>query len=148
MVFLGAIHARHMLCHVLGEHAPKTEPEFLQNLVDVFWACFSGLGIGAALGAGTALLMHRLSTRGTYSEFTEDFLGLGLIALSYGLSLLLLGYGFLAVFAAGFMFHRSEMRFGTFAAFWIRKQVTDFIDQNRRSVRTRLVVACRQRQLG
>ncbi|MCX4247907.1 TetR/AcrR family transcriptional regulator [Paraliomyxa miuraensis] len=38
MAFLGAIHARHMLCHMLREHAPKTEPEFLQNLVDVFWA--------------------------------------------------------------------------------------------------------------
>lgn len=38
MAFLGAIQARHMLCHVLGEHAPKTEPDFLQNLVDVFWA--------------------------------------------------------------------------------------------------------------
>lgn len=37
MAFLGAIHARHMLCHMLGDHAPQTEPEFLQNLVDVFW---------------------------------------------------------------------------------------------------------------
>lgn len=37
MAMLGAIHARHMLRHVLGEHAPQTEPEFLQNLVDVFW---------------------------------------------------------------------------------------------------------------
>lgn len=37
MAFLGAIHARHMLCHVLREHAPQTEPEFLTNLVDVFW---------------------------------------------------------------------------------------------------------------
>ncbi len=37
MAFLGAIHARHMLCHMLGEHAPKTEPEFLTNLVEVFW---------------------------------------------------------------------------------------------------------------
>ncbi len=38
MAFLGAIHARHMLCHTLGEHAPRTEPEFLSNLVEVFWA--------------------------------------------------------------------------------------------------------------
>lgn len=37
MAFLGAIHARHMLRHVLGEHAPRTEPEFLDNLVRVFW---------------------------------------------------------------------------------------------------------------
>lgn len=38
MAFLGAIHARHMLHHVLGEHTPQTEPGFLDNLVDVFWA--------------------------------------------------------------------------------------------------------------
>lgn len=84
-------------------------------LVDVLWACFCGLAVGGALGVGTAWVTRRLTARGIYSEFTEDFLGLGLIALSYGLSLLLLGYGFLAVFAAGFMFHRSEMRFGTFS---------------------------------
>ena len=84
-------------------------------LIDLLWACFCGLGVGGALGAGTAWLTRRLAARGIYSEFTEDFLGLGLIALSYGLSLLLLGYGFLAVFAAGFMLHRSEMRFGMFS---------------------------------
>lgn len=38
MTFLGTIHARHMLGHVLGEHAPQTEPEFLSNLVDLIWA--------------------------------------------------------------------------------------------------------------
>jgi len=37
MMFLGALHARHMLGHVLGTHAPKLEPDFLQNLVDVLW---------------------------------------------------------------------------------------------------------------
>jgi AcrR family transcriptional regulator len=37
MAFLGALHARHMLGHVLGPHAPKLEPEFLRNLVDVLW---------------------------------------------------------------------------------------------------------------
>jgi hypothetical protein len=38
MAFLGALHARHMLGHVLGDHAPQIEPQFLENLVDVFWA--------------------------------------------------------------------------------------------------------------
>lgn len=42
MAFLGAIHARHMLRHVLGEHSPRTEPEFLHNLVDVFWSGIAG----------------------------------------------------------------------------------------------------------
>lgn len=38
MAFLGALHARHMLGHMLGSHAPQIEPEFLQNLVDVLWS--------------------------------------------------------------------------------------------------------------
>lgn len=83
-------------------------------LIDVLWACFCGLAVGAGLGAGTGWVISRLAARGIYSEFTEDFLGLGLIAFSYGLSILLLGYGFLAVFAAGFMLRRAEMRFGMF----------------------------------
>ena len=95
--------------HDVGEHFTRWW------LIDVLWACFCGLGVGGALGAGTAWVTRRLAARGIYSEFTEDFLGLGLIALSYGLSLILLGYGFLAVFAAGFMLHRAEMRYGMFS---------------------------------
>ncbi|MEX0709538.1 MAG: cation:proton antiporter [Woeseia sp.] len=95
--------------HDVGDHFSRWW------LVDVLWASASGVGVGAALGAGTAWVTRRLVARGIYSEFTEDFLGLGLIALSYGLSILLLGYGFLAVFAAGFVFHRTEMRFGVIA---------------------------------
>lgn len=94
--------------HDVGEHFSRWW------LVDVLWASVCGLGVGGALGAGTAWVARRLAARGIYSDFTEDFLGLGLISLSYGLSILLLGYGFLAVFAAGFMFHRAEMRYGTF----------------------------------
>lgn len=79
-------------------------------LVDVIWATTCGLGVGGALGAGTAWVIYKLAERGWESDFVDDFLGLGLIATSYGLSLLLLGYGFLAVFAAAFMLHRVEVR--------------------------------------
>jgi AcrR family transcriptional regulator len=37
MTFLGALHARHMLGHVLGPLAPTLEPDFLQNLVALLW---------------------------------------------------------------------------------------------------------------
>lgn len=77
-------------------------------LIDVLWACASGVGVGAALGMATAWGMRRLSQQGFKSEIMDNFAGLGLIAFSYGLSLLLLGYGFLAVFSAGFMLHRTE----------------------------------------
>ncbi len=79
-------------------------------LVDVFWACASGVALGGAAGIATAFAIHRLAKRGLTSEFMENFAALGLIAFSYGLTLLLSGYGFLAVFAAAFMLHRTEAR--------------------------------------
>jgi NhaP-type Na+/H+ or K+/H+ antiporter len=96
--------------HDLGEHYGR----WLS--VDVLWASVCGLGVGGALGAATAWGIHKLGKRGIHSEFMEDFLGLGLIAVAYGLTLLMLGYGFLAVFVAGFMLHRTEFRLGATAA--------------------------------
>ncbi len=81
-------------------------------VIDVLWACSSGVAVGGLLGAGTAWFMRRLARYGVQSEFTEDFLGLGLIALSNGVSLLVGGYGFLAVFAAGYMLRRAELHWG------------------------------------
>lgn len=77
-------------------------------MIDVLWACAGGLMIGGALGAATAWIVNHLRKLGIHSEYMEDFLGLGLIALSYGAALLLHTYGFLAVFAAGFLLHRVE----------------------------------------
>jgi len=78
--------------------------------IDVVWATLSGFAVGGALGAAAGWIAHRLSASGFSNEFTEDLLGLGVIATAYGISLLVLGYGFLAVFAAGFMLHRIETR--------------------------------------
>jgi NhaP-type Na+/H+ or K+/H+ antiporter len=78
-------------------------------LIDVVWACACGIGVGGALGFATAWATQRLGKRGLTSEFMHNFAALGLIAFSYGLSHLLLGYGFLAVFAAAFMLHRTEV---------------------------------------
>ncbi|HEX5788317.1 MAG TPA: cation:proton antiporter [Woeseiaceae bacterium] len=77
-------------------------------LVDVAWACSAGIAVGGALGMATAWVMHRLAERGKKNRHMENFAGLGLIAFAYGLSLLIESYGFLAVFAAGFMLHRGE----------------------------------------
>jgi NhaP-type Na+/H+ or K+/H+ antiporter len=53
-----------------------------------------------------------LYLRATHREAVglDDFLALGLIALAYGTALLLGGYGFLAVFAAGLALRRIELR--------------------------------------
>lgn len=74
--------------------------------IDVVWAVVAGLGIGAMLGTLIGRLVVYL--RQTHHEAVglDNFLALGLIGLSYGLALLAMGYGFLAVFAAGVALRR------------------------------------------
>jgi len=69
--------------------------------VDVVWAIFGGLLLGAALGKLIGKLVVYLRSRHKESIGLDEFLLLGLIALSYGISILCHAYGFLAVFAAG-----------------------------------------------
>src|SRR5215207_6138345 len=78
--------------------------------IDVVWAVAGGLAIGWLLGMLVGRLV--LYLRRTHKEAVglDDFLGLGLIALSYAAALLLHTYGFLAVFAAGLALRRIEMQ--------------------------------------
>src|ERR1019366_7972817 len=78
--------------------------------VDVLWAIAAGVGIGALLG--TAVGRFVLYLRRTHKEAVglDNFLALGLIGLAYGAAGLAHGYGFLAVFAAGFALRRVEQR--------------------------------------
>jgi NhaP-type Na+/H+ or K+/H+ antiporter len=77
--------------------------------VDVAWAILAGLGTGALCGALIGRLVVYLRRAHREAVGLDDFLTLGLIALSYGLALLLHAYGFLAVFAAGVALRRIEM---------------------------------------
>jgi sodium/hydrogen antiporter len=79
-------------------------------LVDGVWATASGLAIGTLLGGAVGKLV--LYLRRTYKEAVglDDFIAMGLIALSYGVALLAHGYGFLAVFAAGVALRHLERR--------------------------------------
>jgi NhaP-type Na+/H+ or K+/H+ antiporter len=70
--------------------------------VDVLWAVPSGLLVGALLGYATGRAILFLRVRHRTAIGLEEFLTMGLIALSYGLALLVKGYGFLAVFAAAY----------------------------------------------
>jgi sodium/hydrogen antiporter len=76
--------------------------------VDVAWAIVSGLAIGALLGTLVGRLVIYLRQTHREAVGLDDFLALGLIALSYGGALLAHGYGFLAVFAAGLAVRRIE----------------------------------------
>jgi NhaP-type Na+/H+ or K+/H+ antiporter len=77
-------------------------------LLDVLWAVGGGLAVGAALGTLMGRLVLHLRLRHQLALGYDDFLALGLIALAYGLALLMLTYGFLAVFAAGVALRRVE----------------------------------------
>ena len=78
--------------------------------VDLVWAAVAGLGVGWGLGTLVGLLVLYLRRVHKEAVGSDDFLALGLIALSYGAALLVKGYGFLAVFAAGLALRHIERR--------------------------------------
>jgi NhaP-type Na+/H+ or K+/H+ antiporter len=78
--------------------------------VDLVWAVVSGVGVGWVLGTAVGKLVLYLRREHREAVGTDDFLTLGLIALSYGGALLVKGYGFLAVFAAGLALRNIEQR--------------------------------------
>jgi NhaP-type Na+/H+ or K+/H+ antiporter len=76
--------------------------------VDLLWATFGGLAVGALLGSGIARVILYLRREHQEAMGRDEFLALGLIALSYGIAILVSAYGFLAVFAAGVALRRIE----------------------------------------
>jgi NhaP-type Na+/H+ or K+/H+ antiporter len=76
--------------------------------IDLLWSVSGGLVLGYAMGAlvGRAILYLRVRHREALGS--DEFIALGLIALTYGLALLCHTYGFLAVFAAGLALRRID----------------------------------------
>ncbi|MDN3522601.1 cation:proton antiporter [Halomonas ramblicola] len=78
--------------------------------MDVLWASGAGIGIGILAGVGVGWLVNRIRTRFVGTAFLESFLGLGLIAFAYGISLLVDAWGFLAVFSAAVALRHTELK--------------------------------------
>lgn len=76
--------------------------------VDVLWATIAGIAFGVACGHLLARMIWRLRERGTITHPMDDFLGLGLIGLVYGTSVLMNAGGFLAVFFAAVSLRQTE----------------------------------------
>lgn len=74
--------------------------------IDLLWASLGGSVIGWALGAATGRLVVHLRSRHGEAVGLDEFLGLGLVGMAYGLAQLSLASGFLAVFAAGLALRR------------------------------------------
>lgn len=75
-------------------------------LIDVAWKLLAGAGVGLALGRGLAVVVLRF---GRPNPVTDGFLALALTLFTYGVTELVHGYGFLAVFVAALAFRRHEM---------------------------------------
>jgi len=76
-------------------------------LYDVLWATAAGIATGVILGTVLARLSWRLR-RQLGHDLLDDFLGLGLIGVVYGVSELLHAWGFLAVFFAAVALRHTE----------------------------------------
>jgi len=78
-------------------------------LIDVIWATFGAIAIGALGGAALGKLSWMLRGKDPKHEVLDDFVGLGLIALVYGVCVLCQTWGFLAVFFAGVALRQTEL---------------------------------------
>jgi NhaP-type Na+/H+ or K+/H+ antiporter len=97
--------------------------------VDVLWAATVGPAVGALLGLAVGRLVLYLRREHKEAVGLDDFLAMGLIALSYGVAQLLHGYGFLAVFAAGVALRQLEQSQTSKAS--SREAATAHIDPDR-----------------
>lgn len=74
--------------------------------LDLLWATVGGAAVGGMIGALTGQLVVFLRARHHEAVGLDVFLGLGVVALAYGVAQLALASGFLAVFAAGLALQR------------------------------------------
>jgi NhaP-type Na+/H+ or K+/H+ antiporter len=76
--------------------------------VDVLWGTVGGLGLGFLVGTVLARIVRLLRRWRRDAVIFDEFLLLGVIALSYGVALAAHALGFLAVFAAGLALRRAD----------------------------------------
>lgn len=88
--------------HELGDYGSQW------FLIDVIWATSAGVAIGVLFGCLLGYLVWYVQKQGQEISILHDFLGLGLVATVYGLSLLVDAWGFLAVFAAAVALRQTE----------------------------------------
>jgi NhaP-type Na+/H+ or K+/H+ antiporter len=87
-----------------------TEGEWLGDwvLVDLIWRLAAGVAIGWISGRVLAFLTFRLPDRARLSRTGDGFVALGITCLSYGLTEVAHGYGFVGVFVAALTLRASE----------------------------------------
>ncbi|OEZ63608.1 sodium:proton antiporter [Duganella sp. HH105] len=78
-------------------------------LVDVLWGTAGAVLIGVVAGAGVARLGWKLRGSEPKHEIMDDLVGLGMIAVVYGIATLAKTSGFLAVFFAAVALRQTEL---------------------------------------
>lgn len=79
-------------------------------VVEVFWATVAGIAIGVVAGVALAYAGRKLRGQPPQRPLMNDFLGLGLIGVVYGVSVLVDAWGFLAVFFAAVALRQTELK--------------------------------------
>ena len=79
-------------------------------LFDMLWATLAAVAIGVLAGAALAHVAWKLRSESPEHKLMDDFLGLGLIGVVYGLSVVLGAWGFLAVFFAAVSLRQTELK--------------------------------------
>ena len=75
--------------------------------IDLVWAIASGIAMGIIVAKAVIWLDRFLQKRRSADNLMEDFVALSIILLTYSLTEVVNGYGFLAVFVAGLVVQRS-----------------------------------------
>lgn len=120
----------------LAAQAAQADPAWLRDWLidDVLWKLAAGLAIGAAIGRALGWLTFRLPKRAKLSRTGDGFVALGITAITYGVTELARGYGFLAVFVAALAFRSMERHHD------YHEKLHDFIEQLERLLMMVLLV--------
>jgi NhaP-type Na+/H+ or K+/H+ antiporter len=87
---------------------PNWENWFKQWVaVDLIWAIFAGIFTGIIVAKAVVFIDQWLQKYRKADELMEDFVALSTILLTYSITELVNGYGFIAVFVAGIVVRRS-----------------------------------------
>lgn len=108
--------------HELGEFGLRWA------LVDLLWATVAGVVIGLMCGFALARAGRGLRGDPPRHQLMDDFLGLGLIGVVYGLSVLVDAWGFLAVFFAAVALRQTELKLAGANMYSLDRRHTDRIE--------------------
>ena len=124
------------LAIALAVSAQSGEPWFGHWLaVDVLWKLTVGLGVGWLVGRALGWVTFRLPNRAKLSRTGDGFVALGITAVAYGVTEMVHGYGFLAVFVAAVTFRSVERGHD------YHEKLHDFVEQLERLLMMVLLVA-------